>query len=98
MDESDGDRPMSSETLTPATAGLDPPSTRPESNSDSGEDALTGSEPPLNRTEILRAIEIVERDSLAISESFASLFASLRLALSEVRFPLYLDSVWLARK
>ncbi|TKY60631.1 hypothetical protein E2542_SST17730 [Spatholobus suberectus] len=36
-----------------------------------------------NQSEILRAIEVVERDSLAIAQSFTSLFASLRLALSE---------------
>lgn len=37
-------------------------------------------------TELLRALEVVERDSVAIAESFTSLFASLRLALSEVGF------------
>lgn len=36
-----------------------------------------------NQGEIFRAIEVVERDSLAIAQSFTSLFASLRLALSE---------------
>ncbi|KAJ1406008.1 BLOC-1-related complex subunit 6 [Sesbania bispinosa] len=36
-----------------------------------------------NQNEILRAIEVVERDSLAIAQSFTSLFASLRLALSQ---------------
>lgn len=41
--------------------------------------------PPLDRNEIFRALEVVERDSTAIAESFASLFSSLRLALSEVR-------------
>ncbi|XP_038977612.1 uncharacterized protein LOC103699566 isoform X2 [Phoenix dactylifera] len=40
--------------------------------------------PPLDRNEIFRALEVVERDSTAIAESFASLFSSLRLALSEV--------------
>ncbi|XVF52905.1 hypothetical protein PTKIN_Ptkin05aG0055900 [Pterospermum kingtungense] len=47
---------------------------------------LDGSEsgPALNRSDILKAVEVVERDSLAIAESFSSLFASLRLALSEV--------------
>ncbi|KAH7663005.1 BLOC-1-related complex subunit 6 protein [Dioscorea alata] len=35
-------------------------------------------------SEIMRAIEVVERDSAAIAESFNSLFSSLRLALSEV--------------
>ncbi|CAL0330729.1 unnamed protein product [Lupinus luteus] len=36
----------------------------------------------LNESEIVKAIEVVERDSLAIAQSFTSLFASLRLALS----------------
>lgn len=34
--------------------------------------------------DILKAIEVVERDSVAIAQSFTSLFASLRLALSQV--------------
>lgn len=42
------------------------------------------SKPPLNTSDVLKAVEVVERDSLAISDSFSSLFASLRLALSEV--------------
>ncbi|URD83208.1 hypothetical protein MUK42_17485 [Musa troglodytarum] len=33
--------------------------------------------------EILRALQVVERDSVAIAESYASLFSSLRIALSE---------------
>ncbi|CAL5433098.1 unnamed protein product [Camellia sinensis] len=37
----------------------------------------------LDQKEIVRALEILERDSVAIAESFTSLFASLRLALSE---------------
>ncbi|XP_072983916.1 uncharacterized protein [Typha latifolia] len=36
-----------------------------------------------NRREIFRALEVVERDSAAIADSFTSLFSSLRLALSE---------------
>ena len=38
----------------------------------------------MDRTEILKALEIVERDSAAIAESFVSLFSALRPALSEV--------------
>ncbi|KAG9441257.1 hypothetical protein H6P81_017111 [Aristolochia fimbriata] len=38
----------------------------------------------VNSRRILGALEIVERDSVAIAESFNSLFSSLRLALSEV--------------
>lgn len=58
-------------------------STSPEPIADS-DDGRCESEPPVSRTEILRALEVVERDSLAISESFASLFASLRVALSGI--------------
>ncbi|WJX53952.1 hypothetical protein P8452_39891 [Trifolium repens] len=36
-----------------------------------------------NRTELLKAIEVVERDSFAIAQSFTSVFASLRLSLSQ---------------
>lgn len=45
-------------------------------------DPERGIESGLNESDIMRAIEVVERDSLAIAESFTSLFASLRLALS----------------
>lgn len=44
----------------------------------------TGERPLPNQTDIVKALEVVERDSVAIAESFISLFASLRLALSEV--------------
>ncbi|OAY75289.1 hypothetical protein ACMD2_24559 [Ananas comosus] len=40
--------------------------------------------PAMNRGEIVNALEVLERDSAAIAESFSSLFSSLRLALSEV--------------
>ncbi|KAK6947784.1 BLOC-1-related complex subunit 6, C-terminal helix [Dillenia turbinata] len=42
------------------------------------------SKPSLNQTEILKALEVVERDSVAIADSFSSLFSSLRFALSQV--------------
>ncbi|XP_022000277.1 uncharacterized protein LOC110897856 isoform X2 [Helianthus annuus] len=49
------------------------------------EDPLSSSSSSsISQTEILRAVEVVERNSVAISDSFSSLFASLRLALSEV--------------
>ncbi|TQD85807.1 hypothetical protein C1H46_028623 [Malus baccata] len=64
---------------------LDPQSTCPESTLDPSEDDRTDSKPTLlNQTDFFRALEVVERDSLAIADSFTSLFASLRLALSEV--------------
>ncbi|KAF9673950.1 hypothetical protein SADUNF_Sadunf10G0077000 [Salix dunnii] len=37
----------------------------------------------LNQSEIFQALEIIERDSLAIASSFTSLFASLRFVLFE---------------
>ncbi|KAF9617633.1 hypothetical protein IFM89_037696 [Coptis chinensis] len=40
--------------------------------------------PSLNQNEIIKVLEIVERDSMAIAESYTSLFSSLRLALSRV--------------
>ncbi|KAF3448572.1 hypothetical protein FNV43_RR09285 [Rhamnella rubrinervis] len=65
---------------------LDPPSMCQSSAADYAEDVITESKSPVavNHTEIFRAVEVVERDSLAISESFSSLFDSLRLVLSEV--------------
>ncbi|CAJ2676577.1 unnamed protein product [Trifolium pratense] len=36
-----------------------------------------------NHRELLKAIEVVERDSFAIAQSFTSVFASLRLSLSQ---------------
>ncbi|GFZ01374.1 hypothetical protein Acr_14g0010090 [Actinidia rufa] len=41
-----------------------------------------------DQKEILRALEVVERDSVAIAQSYTSLFASLRLALSENNPPI----------
>ncbi|MFS7957201.1 hypothetical protein Hanom_Chr07g00663611 [Helianthus anomalus] len=48
------------------------------------EDQLSSSSSSsISQTEILRAVEVVQRNSVAISDSFSSLFASLRrLALS----------------
>ncbi|KAL4592568.1 hypothetical protein LXL04_005568 [Taraxacum kok-saghyz] len=46
--------------------------------------SLPSTSSPISQKEILRAVEVVERDSLAIADSFSSLFASLRIALSEV--------------
>ncbi|PWA57975.1 hypothetical protein CTI12_AA404010 [Artemisia annua] len=38
----------------------------------------------MKEKDLIRAVEIVERDSIAIAESFASLFSSLRTSLSQV--------------
>lgn len=88
MEEDGGERaqrhhPTRSETLI-SEPQLYPPSTCPESTLHPGEENHQESKPELNRTEIFRALEVVERDSLAIADSFTTLFASLRLALSEV--------------
>ncbi|XP_015868551.1 uncharacterized protein LOC107405980 [Ziziphus jujuba] len=63
-----------------------PPSACQSSVTDPAEGVVaeSGSESPANRTDIFRAVEVVERDSIAIAESFSSLFDSLRLVLSEV--------------
>ncbi|KAH9608246.1 hypothetical protein KSS87_017180 [Heliosperma pusillum] len=37
-----------------------------------------------NKEDIFKALEVVERDSIAIADSYTSLFASLRLALSQL--------------
>lgn len=86
-----GDSDCNSETLTLESKPLDPPSTFPRPGSDSSEDDHTESRSALDQTEMLRALEVLERDSVAIAESFTSLFASLRLALSEVKLSFLLD-------
>lgn len=75
----------------PPPPPVEPPSTcRDQSTaSDHTEDDRTETKRFLSQTEILKALEVVERDSSAIAESYGSLFASLRLALSEVP-PLFL--------
>ncbi|KAL0905120.1 hypothetical protein M5K25_027299 [Dendrobium thyrsiflorum] len=55
----------------------------PRDNSESGGN-LPEKKTVEDRREIFRALEVVERNSSAIAESYASLFSTLRLALSEV--------------
>uniref|UniRef100_A0A0A9DC75 BLOC-1-related complex subunit 6 C-terminal helix domain-containing protein n=1 Tax=Arundo donax TaxID=35708 RepID=A0A0A9DC75_ARUDO len=43
-----------------------------------------GAPPPPGAREVAAAMEAMERDAAAIAESYASLFASLRVALSDV--------------
>lgn len=81
----DGGSPHNSENLI-SESTVDPSSTSPEATSNPPAENRDESTVSFNQTEIFRAIQVVERDSLAIAESFTSLFASLRLALSEV-FP-----------
>ena len=94
--------PITSETLI-SESDSDPPSTCPHGSPEHPVVRRPESKP----TELLKALEVVERDSVAIAESFGSLFASLRLALSEVgfRFLKFLGVVvellvffWLLRK
>ncbi|RYR66565.1 hypothetical protein Ahy_A03g012587 isoform C [Arachis hypogaea] len=59
-----------------------PPIPETEMETPISESTLEGGGSAFNQSQILRAIEVVERDSFAIAQSFTSLFASLRLALS----------------
>lgn len=86
-----GDSDCNSETLISEPKPLDPPSIFPRPGSNSSEDDRTESRSALDQTEMFRALEVLERDSVAIAESFTSLFASLRLALSEVNLSFLLD-------
>lgn len=62
----------------------DQPSLCPEPNLESDGLGSSQSKSSFNQKDIVEALEVVERDSMAIAQSFSSLFASLRLALSEV--------------
>ncbi|XP_060207055.1 uncharacterized protein LOC132634905 [Lycium barbarum] len=53
-------------------------------NSEEEEEQRGESETSVNGKEILKAIEIIERDSMAIANSYTCLFASLRSTLSQV--------------
>ncbi|KAI3864247.1 hypothetical protein MKX03_019140 [Papaver bracteatum] len=58
---------------------------KPLSNAQDEEESTSEESKPLfDQNEILKALEIVEKDSMAIAETYASLFSSLRLILSEV--------------
>ncbi|KAH9775511.1 hypothetical protein KPL71_006429 [Citrus sinensis] len=61
-----------------------PQSTSAEPTRDPDGLESTEPKPSFNQNDIVKALEVVERDSVAIADSFSSLFASLRLALSEV--------------
>jgi hypothetical protein len=60
-----------------------------EVSGDASQDAAnisTGAYTMGDQKEIMKTLETVERDSVAIAESFVSLFSSLRLSLSEVLY------------
>ncbi|KAF8413167.1 hypothetical protein HHK36_001143 [Tetracentron sinense] len=82
MEENPNDSSTQSETLIPEP-DQDLLLTSPQNPSGSHDDP-SESKPSFDQNEIYKAIEVVERDSTAIAESFTSLFSSLRLALSEV--------------
>ncbi|XP_059643298.1 uncharacterized protein LOC132285144 isoform X2 [Cornus florida] len=78
---------ISSDTLISDTETNQQSTTRDQnSQEDQEEDNGAGESKPskFGQKEILGALKVVERDSVAIAESFTTLFASLRLALSEV--------------
>ncbi|KAK1680482.1 hypothetical protein QYE76_041330 [Lolium multiflorum] len=78
-----------------ATTSPNPPAPAPEealredpsplrSFSSSSAPAPVATAPPPEARKVAAAMEAVERDAVAIAESYASLFASLRIALSNV--------------
>ncbi|KAB5516022.1 hypothetical protein DKX38_026670 [Salix brachista] len=71
-----GDQSMDTESVI-IQPKLDPQTTCPD-EPDRREPKIN-----LNQGEIFKALEIIERDSLAIAVSFTSLFALLRFVLSE---------------
>ncbi|KAL8141644.1 hypothetical protein V2J09_014676 [Rumex salicifolius] len=77
--------PSSSTTMRSSETLISPPSSE---NSGSTDNEAQSKQPPLaesvfNQNDLLKALELVEKDSLAIADSFTSLFDSLRLALSK---------------
>ncbi|XP_074362171.1 uncharacterized protein LOC141702365 [Apium graveolens] len=75
------------ETLVPDPSSNQEPSRHHNSQSENEveEEVSAGELKSLpSSSEIIKAIEVVERDSTAIAQSFTSLFASLRSSLSQV--------------
>jgi hypothetical protein len=69
----------------PEEALPEDPSPLSSSSSSSSAPAPVATAPPPEARKVAAAMEAVERDAVAIAESYASLFASLRIALSNVR-------------
>ncbi|GER33072.1 eukaryotic translation initiation factor 3A [Striga asiatica] len=65
-----------------STFPVDGVESRKDADAANGDDSGQ-SEPSVRRKDMLKALEAVERDSIAIAESYSSLFASLRSSLSE---------------
>ncbi|KAK1374811.1 Monocopper oxidase-like protein SKS2 [Heracleum sosnowskyi] len=76
------------ETLVPDPISNQEPTHQHNSQSEEEEEEASPGEmkssPSPSSSEIIKAIEVVERDSTAIAQSFTSLFASLRSSLSQV--------------
>ncbi|KAE8673202.1 hypothetical protein F3Y22_tig00111806pilonHSYRG00010 [Hibiscus syriacus] len=72
------------EEVTIRKQNTDQPSTCSETEREAFGLDGSASETTWNKSDILKAVEVVESDSRAIADSFSSLFDSLRFALSEV--------------
>lgn len=74
------------ETLVPDPSSNQEPTHHHYSQSEEEEEIPAGEmkSPLPSSSEIIKAIQVVERDSTAIAQSFTSLFASLRSSLSQV--------------
>uniref|UniRef100_A0A0E0AJQ2 BLOC-1-related complex subunit 6 C-terminal helix domain-containing protein n=1 Tax=Oryza glumipatula TaxID=40148 RepID=A0A0E0AJQ2_9ORYZ len=68
----------------PAAAAASPDPPEDPSPSPSSAPSPAAAAPPPGPRELAAAMEAVERDAAAISDSYASLFASLRVALANV--------------
>lgn len=79
--EAQGERYETNPEILISKPTLNPPSTRPQTLPEPFEE----SNPALGQIEILRALEVMERDFVAIADSFTSLFSSLHLAISNVK-------------
>ncbi|KAJ9672617.1 hypothetical protein PVL29_026014 [Vitis rotundifolia] len=75
-----GTAPLTAAANTQHLHDFDPPSPCSQGSPEHPNACRAESEP----TKLLRALEVMGKDSTVIAESFTSLFASLRLALSEV--------------
>jgi hypothetical protein len=78
--------PAPAPALAPAPEEALPEDPSPlSSSSSSSAPATVATAAPPEARKVAAAMEAVERDAVAIAESYASLFASLRIALSNVR-------------
>ncbi|GKA10030.1 hypothetical protein Tco_0689463 [Tanacetum coccineum] len=71
-------------TATSETLELELDADRNKNSIDPTDNDPSSSSSIISQKDVIRAVEIVERDSIAIAESFSSLFESLRTSLSQV--------------